>query len=181
MESNEDLSTARAIAEVTHYTPRRKAASDAIPGLPGKTLLDYWAWAYSDIMENIQRAVYAEFLVACALGIDSDVRVGWRSYDLRYGGFRIEVKTSAYVQSWRTNKPSTITFGVGKRLEMDDQTAAFGTVRGRYADVWVFALFEPQAHPAGDILDPSPWRSYVVGKSTLEAKIGEQQGPGLRR
>lgn len=130
-------------------------------------------------MENVQRAVYAEFLVACALGLADGVRVGWRSYDLRYCERRIEVKASAYVQSWRTTKPSTITFGVGKRLEMDEETAAFGTVPARYADVWVFALFEPRSHPAGDILDASLWCFYVVGSRDLEARLGAQKSAGL--
>jgi hypothetical protein len=179
MESDQELSTARAIADATQYRPVRRAASEPIPGLPGKTLLDYWSWAYSDIMENVQRAIYAEFLVACALGLSEGVRVGWRSYDLRYGDKRVEVKASAYVQSWRTNKPSAITFGVGKRLEMDDETAAFGTVPARYADTWVFALFEPKAHPAGDILDTSLWRFYVVSNVALETRIGEQKTAGL--
>jgi hypothetical protein len=130
-------------------------------------------------MENVQRAVYAEFLVACALGIDDGVRIGWRSYDLSYRENRIEVKASAYVQSWRTLKPSAITFGVAKRVETDEETAAFGTVRARYAGVWVFALFEPQVHPAGDVLDVNLWRFYVIGRAALEAKVGEQRSAGL--
>jgi hypothetical protein len=179
MGDERSAASAGEIVEATHYRPHRRSGSEQIPGLDGKTLLDYWTWAYSDIMENVQRAVYAEFLVACALGLDTGVRVGWRSYDLRYGEKRIEVKASAYVQSWRTEKPSAITFGVGKRLEMDDETAAYGNVPARYADVWVFALFEPQAHPAGDILEPSLWRFYVVSNAALEARVGEQKSAGL--
>jgi len=30
---------------------------------------DFWAWAYSDLVLNIDRAVFAEFIVGCALGI----------------------------------------------------------------------------------------------------------------
>lgn len=130
-------------------------------------------------MENVQRALYAEYLVACALGLDSEVRIGWRSYDLRYGEKRIEVKASAYVQSWRTTKPSSITFGVAKRLEMNDETSAFGSLRGRYADTWVFALFKPQAHPAGDILDVNLWCFYVVPAALLEARLGDQKTASL--
>jgi hypothetical protein len=142
-------------------------------------VLDYWSWAYSDILENVQRAIYAEFLVACALGLDTVLRVGWRSYDLRYGEKRIEVKASAYVQSWRRETPSVVTFGVGKRLEMDDETGAYGAVPARCADVWVFAFFEPRSHPAGDVVDPGLWRFYVVSGSALDARIGEQKTAAL--
>jgi hypothetical protein len=128
-------------------------------------------------MENVQRAIYADFMVASSLGIADGVRVGWRSYDLQYGEKRIEVKASAYVQSWRTAKPSKIIFGVGKRLEMDDLTAAYGTAPARIADVWVFALFEPQTHPAGDIL--GLWHFHVVDTSALEARIGDAKSASL--
>jgi hypothetical protein len=162
-----------------HYRAKRRSSTEPIPGLPGKTLGDFWAWAYSDVMENVQRAIYAEFMVATSLGIADGVRVGWRSYDLQYGKKRIEVKASAYVQSWRTARPSKIIFGVGKRLEMDELTAAYGTVPARIADVWVFALFEPQTHPAGDILDTGLWQFHVVDTSALEARIGDAKSASL--
>ena len=91
----------------------------------------------------------------------------------------LEMKASAYVQSWRTARPSKINFGVGKRLEMDDLTAAYGTVPARIADVSVFALFEPQTHPAGDILDTGLWRFHVVDTSALEARIGHAKSASL--
>ena len=156
------------------YAPRRRSPADPIPGMPGKTVSDYWSWAYSDVMENVQRAIYAEFLVACALEVSDDVRIGWRSYDLRYRQQRGEVKSAAYVQSWVTTRPSRISFGVGKRLEMDDITAAFGPTSARYADVWVFALFEPERHHVGDVVDPILWRFYVIHRTALEARVGDQ-------
>jgi hypothetical protein len=169
-----------AMVEATHYKRVRRKGTDAIPGLEGKTLHDYWSWAYSDIMENVQRAIYAEFLVASALGIDEDVRIGWRSYDLRYRGKRIEVKSSAYIQSWERPKPSVITFGVAKRIRMSDRSAAYETTpAARHADIWVFALFEPKSHGTGDILDAALWRFYVISTSALEAKIGNAKSARL--
>lgn len=161
------------------YEPRRRSGYDELPGLDGKTLLDYWSWAYSDIIENVQRAVFAEFLVASALGLDAGSRVGWRSYDLLYGEARIEVKASAYIQSWHREKPSNIVFGVGKRLEMDDETTSYGSVAARNADIWVFALFEPQAHGDGDVVDARLWRFYVVRGRDLETSLGNQKSASL--
>ena len=31
------------------------------------TMLDFWKWAYSDILHNMQRGTFAEFIVKCAL------------------------------------------------------------------------------------------------------------------
>ena len=33
----------------------------------GISMLDYWRWAYSDLIDNTQRGVMAEFLVYSAL------------------------------------------------------------------------------------------------------------------
>ena len=39
-------------------------------GIPtGKSLLDYWRWAASDVVESVLRHRLAEFLVACDLGV----------------------------------------------------------------------------------------------------------------
>jgi hypothetical protein len=57
--------------------------------------------AYSDILTNTSRGIFAEFLVAKALGVVEGVRpTGWNDFDLSYDGWKIEVKASAYVQSW---------------------------------------------------------------------------------
>jgi len=33
------------------------------------TILDFWRWAYSDLIDNTSRGIFAEWLVAQALGI----------------------------------------------------------------------------------------------------------------
>jgi hypothetical protein len=67
----------------------------------GRTLGDFWRWAGSDLISNVFRGWLAEYIVACALDIDTGVRMSWVAYDLRLpDGTRIEVKASGYVQSW---------------------------------------------------------------------------------
>jgi hypothetical protein len=34
------------------------------------TLLDFWRWSTSDILSNVTREVFAEFVVATAINID---------------------------------------------------------------------------------------------------------------
>ena len=32
------------------------------------TVLDYWKWAHSCLLDNVERGAFAEYLVACAVG-----------------------------------------------------------------------------------------------------------------
>ena len=68
----------------------------------GVQLIDFWRWAYSDLLNNVARGVLAEFLVANALDITKPkLRTEWDPYDLKSKqGTKIEVKSSAYIQSW---------------------------------------------------------------------------------
>lgn len=70
----------------------------------GRSLMDFWRWAHSDILSNSERGRLAEFIVAMALGIDKDFRKEWDAYDLLLkDNTRVEIKSSAYLQSW--NRP----------------------------------------------------------------------------
>ncbi|MBD1846459.1 hypothetical protein H6F89_24140 [Cyanobacteria bacterium FACHB-63] len=39
------------------------------------TVQDFWAWAYSNILSNRNRSIFAEFLVAAALGLTHQPRI----------------------------------------------------------------------------------------------------------
>lgn len=69
----------------------------------GTSLLDFWRWAYSDLLSNATRGVLAEFIVAKTLGCKTLVREPWDASDLvTPDGIRVEIKTSADLQSWGT-------------------------------------------------------------------------------
>jgi len=55
-----------------------------ISGLNAKTITDFWSWAYSDVLNNVNRSVFAEWLVATALGLTDKPRVEWDAVDLRF-------------------------------------------------------------------------------------------------
>ena len=58
-----------------------------ILGTGGATVGDFWAWAYSDILTNTSRGIFAEFLVGKALGVVEGARpTGWNDFDLSYDG-----------------------------------------------------------------------------------------------
>ena len=48
-----------------------------IAGLEHLTLGDFWSWAYSDVLNNRNRSIFAEFVVASALGLLITPRVEW--------------------------------------------------------------------------------------------------------
>ena len=81
-------------------------------------ILDYWSWAYSDIVGNTNRGVLAEFIVARAIGSEPAVRNDWAAYDLETpSGIKVEVKSSAYLQSWHQTTVSAPSFSIRKAKE----------------------------------------------------------------
>jgi hypothetical protein len=147
-----------------------------LPGLrETTTIADFWAWAYSDVLTNTTRAVYAEFLVASALGIADAPRREWGAFDLLYAGKRIEVKASAYVQSWApplsASPHSRIVFGVAPRLPWDPDSNTMGADPIHSADCFVFCLFADtnRTDAFATVLDAAHWRFFVLPTATLEA------------
>ena len=65
--------------------PKRLNPDQKIP-LTGRTIQDFWAWGFSDILTNISRAVFAERLVGSALDAVDGIRPVWEHYDLDYAG-----------------------------------------------------------------------------------------------
>ena len=49
----------------------------------GPTVADFWGWSLSDLLDNTERGVLAEFILAAALGIAVDgLREGWAAWEL---------------------------------------------------------------------------------------------------
>jgi len=73
-----------------------------------RTISDFWQWAYSDLMQNVERAVLAEYIVAALIGVDNKLRVPWLAYDLKLpNGKTVEVKTMSKLQAWYQRKLSS--------------------------------------------------------------------------
>jgi len=153
--------------------------TDKIPGLSDTTIADYWSWAYSDVMTNANRSVLAEFIVASALGVTDRPRVEWDAYDLEYRGKKIEVKCSAYLQSWAQKRPSKIIFDIAKKRTLYTDTNTYSDVPIRPADCYVFCLFKEQDPAKADVLDLDQWKFYVVSTEKIEKKFGDQKTVGL--
>ena len=114
----------------------------------------FWKWAYSNILINVTRGVFAEYLVALALGlVERSDRQVWEDYDLCYKGIKIEVKSSAYVQVWNEeHKLSTPEFRISSRK----------------CDVYVFCLLAEKKKRETDPLNLSQWKFCVVDIGTIK-------------
>lgn len=154
-------------------------AEDRIPQLE-KSFGDFWSWAYSDVLSNSNRSVFAEYLVACALGCLDRPRIEWDRCDLTWRGKLIEVKASAYVQSWHQKKLSTISFDIGAKRGWEAATNTSSPEPVRSADCYVFCLFTDRERETCVVTDPARWLFYVVSTETLERHLWPQKTTGLR-
>ena len=139
-------------------------------------ILDYWSWAYSDIIGNTTRGALAEFIVARAIGSEAAVRNDWAAYDLETSnGIKVEVKSSAYLQSWHQNTVSAPSFSISKAKEWSPETNEFGEERLRHSDVYVFCLLADKGDKRMlDPLDLSQWVFYVVKTSEIDRIFGDR-------
>lgn len=145
------------------------------------TVGEFWSWAYSDILNNSTRGVFAEFLVGSILGVLDTPRTEWEGYDLIYQNKKIEVKSSAYIQSWHQSKLSDIRFDIAPKLAWDAKTNTFNTVVKRTSDCYIFCLFTPTEKTLANVLNIEQWRFYVVNTLTLDEKYPQQKSIGLSR
>ncbi len=129
------------------------------------SVVDFWRWAYGNLLDNTKRGALAEYLVQRALGLDtSTTQTDWGEYDVLYGNIRIEVKCAAYIQAWNldNDKYSKITFSIRPAYAWDEQTYKYNTEQKNNNDAYIFAVYEEKDKQHVDICDLSKWGFYVV-------------------
>ena len=143
------------------------------------TVLDYWRWANSDLLDNAARGVLAEFLVAYAVNRTNEPRSEWGSFDVRTeSGIRVEVKSAAYAQSWPQEKPSKISFNIAPQAEVwNPETNEYASYDppARDSDVYVFCLLGQPDDPDPDPMDLDQWEFYVLATATLDQERPRQR------
>ncbi|MBC7782328.1 MAG: hypothetical protein H7144_00695 [Burkholderiales bacterium] len=145
-------------------------------------LLNFWQWSASDLASNALRGRVAEFLVAQALGVAHGVRSEWDAYDLlSNSGATIEVKSSAYLQTWTQNAHSTVAFHIAPTRAWTSATNAYETDARRQADIYVFALLAHRQKDSLDPMDVSQWRFFVLPAKILNVNVVLQKTIRLER
>ncbi len=141
-------------------------------------------WALGDLVDNLTRATFAEWLVGQALGVigPDEVRLEWDAADFRYRGKPIEVKAGGRGQRWGQNKPSTVRYDIARRQEAWNASTGEWEphdVPLRNADVYVFCLHTPVMATNENVADLSCWEFRVVAAAVLDNKLGDQKTVGI--
>ena len=162
-------------------TPQRLTGDEPLP--TGATLLHFWQWMGSDLMSNTLRGALGEYLVALAVGAAdtmNGVQEEWAPYDVHSpDGVKIEVKTSAYIQTWHQSALNPPRFGIAPRMAWDAATNSWTIAKQRWADVYAFCLHHHQDQTTVNPLDLSQWTFYVLPTATLDQTVGGQQSIGI--
>ncbi len=138
-------------------------------------LVDFWKWGLSDLIENRNRGVLAEFIVKQALEVKSNTRLEWDAFDLETEkGIKIEVKSAAYIQVWQQNNYSKISFGIAPTKTLLDDNNYSDTLK-RHADVYVFCLLHHEEQETINPMNLNQWTFYLVKTATLDEKIPKQK------
>lgn len=149
----------------------------------GSSVLDFWSWAYSDLIRNVNRGAFAEFIVLEAMNNQSGItpprtnfRVSMDAYDLLSpDGIRVEVKSSAYIQAWESEHPARISFRIAPAKSLDSSgNYSADSQYCRHSDVYVFCVWTAMSREQ-NILDLSLWDFYVIATKTLDQKVPNQK------
>ncbi|WHZ21248.1 MAG: hypothetical protein OJF47_000360 [Nitrospira sp.] len=150
----------------------------------GPTVVDFWRWSVSDLLSNATRGRLAEFLIAKALGVGTlSPRDEWAAWDLTSPEpecIKIEVKCSAYLQSWYQAKLSSPSFSIKPSRAWDPDTAKLSPMSERQAQVYVFALLAHRDKTTVDPLNVRQWEFYVVPTSRIAGYQRSQSTITLR-
>lgn len=145
-----------------------------------RTLLNFWQWTSSDLVNNALRGVLAEYLIATALECDQHPRREWDAYDLVTAeGITVEVKSAAYLQSWSQQDYSTIQFSIKPSLGWNATDNTYSPQSKRQADIYVFCVLKHKDKASVDPLNVSQWDFYILQTSTLNDRLGQQSTLGL--
>ncbi len=138
-------------------------------------ILSFWQWSSSELLGNALRGVLAEFIVASALHITKNLREEWDAYDLiTTSGLKIEIKSSAYLQSWEQDRLSKIVFGiqttkVWKKNNKRSKRAA------RQADIYIFCVLSHQCKSTVNPLNLDQWDFYILDTKVLNELLPTQK------
>jgi len=118
------------------------------------SLIDFWSWNQSDLIENRTRGILAEYIVKKALEIKSNDRIEWDDYDIiTETGVKIEIKSASYIQTWEQTKYSNISFDISVNKRSNSE---------RKSDLYLFCLLDCKTQNNINPLNLEQWTFFVV-------------------
>ena len=139
------------------------------------SLLKFWQWTSSNLINNTTRGILAEFIVANALNIVKGVRIEWDTFDLKYNDLKIELKSSAYIQSWKQDVYTKPIFGIQPTLSWDANTNTFGGEIKWHSDIYIFCMLNHKNQETIDPLNLDQWDFYILPTKKLNDEKKNQK------
>lgn len=138
------------------------------------TLVDFWRWSGSDLLNPFTRSRLAEFIVATLLGADVPGPRTDRSSDLiTADGITVRVKSASLVRSASPRELAKVYFTpLPWRVSRRDPESA---ARLPHARAHVFALLGHTERTTVNPLDLDQWRFFVPPTARLEARMKVQR------
>ena len=139
-----------------------------------RTVTQFREWALADLKSPTTKGMIAEYLVRCAIGLDSAPALDWDYIDIRTESGSIEVKSASALSNGPIPQPIDRSFGIAikKRWDAAANNWAPHDLTRRHADIYVFCLhneLDPQqAHP----LDTAQWQFWVITSAMIDKKCG---------
>ncbi|WP_461178149.1 hypothetical protein [Virgibacillus ainsalahensis] len=113
------------------------------------------------------------------MGLTDNPRIEWDKADFEYHGKFIEVKSGAYIQTWKQYQLSKIVFNIPKAKAWDYETGKMGMDSQRNSDCYVFCIYKDQDKTNYDVLDVSRWEFYIVSTDYLNQHFPDQKSISL--
>lgn len=146
------------------------------------SLLNFWRWGVSNLLDNTTRGLLAEYLVAVAVRAKEPIRREWSAWDLTTPtGIRLEVKCAAYLQNWKQNTHSAIRFGIQATLGWDADTGKYDSEVKRRADYYIFCLFTHKDQKSANPLQLEQWTFWILPSNVLNVHCPGQKSIGLSK
>ena len=140
------------------------------------SLVEFWQWSTSDLLTNTTRGILAEYIIATDLGIEKTFQNDWESYDLTSkNGLKIEVKSSAYIQTWQQTELSKITYSIRPSKKYNPKINRFDGKPQRHSDFYIFCLLHHKDQETINPLDLDQWIFYVLNTRTLDKELPNQK------
>lgn len=146
-----------------------------------RTISDFWQWAYSDLMQNVERAVLAEYIVAALIGVDNKLRVPWLAYDLKLpNGKTVEVKTMAKLQAWYQRRLSSPRVVIEPTRKWDPKTNVMEKEPKLHSDLYVICFFKAESHDTADPLNLNQWEFFVFTREDIKKLLMDRKSISLK-
>jgi len=132
-------------------------------------------------MQNVERGVLAEYIVATLLGVDNELRIPWLAYDLKLpNGKTLEVKTMSLLQAWYQTRLSNPRVVIKPTRKWDPKTNILDDTPKFHSDLYVICFFTADNHDTADPLNLVQWEFYVLPKRRIEGIWKERKSISLK-